>query len=109
MLSTGNSSTHSMGGIYSRYDSVTLINTIVAGNTAPVYPQVDGRYTNHHSIIQDSIEGLLDPVLRDNGGPTLTHALLPGSAAINAGDNFIVPAGTVAGACPECVAMAGIT
>lgn len=36
-----------------------------------------------------------DPMLRplqDNGGPTLTHALLPGSPAINTGDpNFIPP------------------
>jgi hypothetical protein len=30
--------------------------------------------------------------LQDNGGPTLTHALLPGSPAINAGDpNFTPP------------------
>jgi hypothetical protein len=29
----------------------------------------------------------LDPVLADNGGPTLTHALLEGSAAIDAGIN----------------------
>ena len=34
---------------------------------------------------------LLGP-LQDNGGPTLTHALLPGSPAINAGDpNFTPP------------------
>lgn len=34
---------------------------------------------------------LLGP-LQDNGGPTLTHALLPGSPAINAGDpNFVGP------------------
>jgi len=36
-----------------------------------------------------------DPILgplQDNGGPTLTHALLPGSPAINAGDpNFTPP------------------
>lgn len=30
---------------------------------------------------------LLDPNLVNNGGPTLTHALLSGSPAINAGDN----------------------
>ena len=30
--------------------------------------------------------------LQDNGGPTLTHALLPGSPAINTGDpNFTPP------------------
>lgn len=31
----------------------------------------------------------LDPVLADNGGPTKTHALLEGSAAINAGSNTL--------------------
>jgi hypothetical protein len=29
--------------------------------------------------------------LQDNGGPTFTHALLPGSPAINAGDNTAAP------------------
>jgi len=35
-----------------------------------------------------------DPVLgplQDNGGPTLTHALLPGSPAVNAGDPAFTP------------------
>jgi hypothetical protein len=40
---------------------------------------------------QINTEPLLSP-LQDNGGPTLTHALLPGSPAINAGDpNFTPP------------------
>ena len=30
----------------------------------------------------------LDPVLKDNGGPTPTHALLPGSLAIDRGNSF---------------------
>lgn len=30
----------------------------------------------------------LDPALADNGGPTLTHALLPGSPAIDQGNSF---------------------
>ncbi|HEX5989649.1 MAG TPA: choice-of-anchor Q domain-containing protein [Solirubrobacterales bacterium] len=30
----------------------------------------------------------LDPVLKDNGGPTPTHALLPGSVAIDRGSSF---------------------
>ena len=29
--------------------------------------------------------------LQDNGGPTFTHALLPGSPAINAGDPSFTP------------------
>jgi len=40
---------------------------------------------------QINTDPLLGP-LQDNGGPTFTHALLPGSPAINAGDpNFVPP------------------
>jgi hypothetical protein len=40
---------------------------------------------------QINTDPMLGP-LQDNGGPTLTHALLPGSPAINAGDpNFTPP------------------
>jgi hypothetical protein len=39
---------------------------------------------------QANIEPLLGP-LQDNGGPTLTHALLPGSPAIDAGDPDFTP------------------
>jgi hypothetical protein len=41
------------------------------------------------NIIGGVIHGVIDPMLgplADNGGPTKTHALLPGSPAINAGD-----------------------
>ena len=37
-----------------------------------------------------NIEAMLGP-LQDNGGPTLTHSLLPGSPAINAGDPSFTP------------------
>ena len=40
---------------------------------------------------QINTDPLLGP-LQDNGGPTVTHALLPGSPAIDAGDpNFTPP------------------
>src|SRR5438874_10331155 len=43
------------------------------------------------TITVTNTDPLLGP-LQDNGGPTLTHALLPGSPAINAGDpNFTPP------------------
>ncbi|HEX5490821.1 MAG TPA: choice-of-anchor Q domain-containing protein [Candidatus Udaeobacter sp.] len=43
---------------------------------------------------QINTDPLLGP-LQDNGGPTLTHALLPGSPAIDAGDpNFTPPPST---------------
>ena len=64
-----------------------------------------GTVTSHgYNISDDNGAGLLtgpgdqintDPMLgplQDNGGPTLTQALLPGSPAINAGDpNFTPP------------------
>src|SRR4029450_7767982 len=39
---------------------------------------------------QINSDPLLGP-LQDNGGPTFTHALLPGSPAINAGDPSFTP------------------
>lgn len=88
---TGNSAGQSGGGVWfdaaSIYLTPKLNNNIIAGNVAAASPQIKGDYSGGFNIIQDSIEGLLDPVLRDNGGPTRTHALLPGSAAIDAGSN----------------------
>ena len=89
--------------------TVNLRNTIIAGNklgisALPFFPFPDcfGTLTSQgHNLIHDvsgceivgdttgNVTGL-DPnldVLKDNGGPTLTHALLPGSPAIDAGDN----------------------
>lgn len=83
---TGNSS-YNGGGVRTTNSISYFVNTIIAGNTATFDAQVSGSFTGSHNIIQDSIAGLLDPVLRDNGGPTKTHALLPGSVAIDAGDN----------------------
>jgi hypothetical protein len=66
---------------------------------------IDGAVTSHgYNVSSDNGGGFLngpgdqintDPMLgalQDNGGPTLTHALLPGSPAIDAGDpNFTPP------------------
>ncbi|WP_145232031.1 choice-of-anchor Q domain-containing protein [Gimesia algae] len=64
-----------------------ITNSIIAGNTALISQQISGSFTDNTNIIQHILEGLLDPILRDNGGPTKTHALLPGSVAIDAGSN----------------------
>ncbi|MFM8273119.1 MAG: choice-of-anchor Q domain-containing protein [Gemmata sp.] len=103
---SANLSTARGGGIAVFSGSLTLQNTIVAGNTAGSgSPDIYGGYTSvGYSLIQDpagsfvygtqtmtdptNISGL-DPLLgplRDNGGPTPTMALLPGSPAINAGN-----------------------
>ncbi|QDV53624.1 choice-of-anchor Q domain-containing protein [Gimesia fumaroli] len=84
---TGNHAAISAGGIFSSAETFELANSIVAGNSAAGNAQISGVYSSGINIIQDSIEGVLAPVLRDNGGPTKTHALLAGSAAINGGDN----------------------
>jgi len=90
-------------GIYQRYDgSTTVTNTIVANN--PSGGDCFGTITDGgHNISSDDTCGfdsangsmpntdpLLDP-LQDNGGSTLTHALLPGSLAIDAGDDAQCP------------------
>jgi len=98
------------GGIRVGPGSVTLENTIIAGNTAanglgdttgaPIPgPNVDGTVTsNGHNLLGIATEALgftgsgdqtgANPMLAalaDNGGPTETMELLPGSDAIDAG------------------------
>ena len=99
----------------------TIANSIIAGNlqnvTAPgvgapndLVPNPDSVLTINHSLIgvannlgtitgntsnltgtaTDPLNPLLGP-LANNGGPTLTHALLPGSPALDAGDSGLLP------------------
>ena len=116
---TDNSASRVGGGISSRSvnfqeDNLTLRNSIVAGNkdngTAPDV-EAAGNLLND-LIVENSLVGdttgsgitfttgtgnvlnqlpTLGP-LANNGGPTQTHALLSGSAAINAGSNAIATA-----------------
>src|SRR5262249_9914723 len=94
------------GGIENRDDSTLhLRNTILAGNNRGPNPSdLSGSLTSSgHNLIGDTSDGsgfdatdlldvnpLLGP-LQDNGGPTFTHALLPGSPALDAGDNTGAP------------------
>jgi hypothetical protein len=88
------------GGIST--NGIEIGNTILDGNTGA---NIDGTATSlGYNISSDDGGGnltgpgdqintapLIGP-LQDNGGPTLTHALLSGSPAINAGDpNFTPP------------------
>ena len=90
---SGNASTARLsqgGGIYG-YNSVNLKNTIVSGNTALYYPDVydNGTLaTDDHNLIGG--DARLGP-LQDNGGPTQTMALRPGSPALDAGTNIGAP------------------
>jgi hypothetical protein len=87
------------GGIYRYQGTVTLGDTLVAGNTAPSGPDCMGTFVSSgYNLIGNSsgstgfgatgdqlnLNPLLGP-LTDNGGPTLTHALLTGSPAIDQG------------------------
>lgn len=98
------------GGIVS--GGLTLSNTIVAGNTAGPNSNNDdisGNATATYSLIGDAatsggitdgvngnivgnggagtlpLDSVLNPTLADNGGATLTHALIAGSLALDAG------------------------
>jgi co-chaperonin GroES (HSP10) len=73
------------GGIASPGGTTNVKNSIVAGNTA-------ASNANGSGTIVDQGNNILtgDPkvaALANNGGPTQTHALLPGSPALDAGDN----------------------
>jgi CSLREA domain-containing protein len=93
----------------------TISGSIVAGNTAlaggpDLVPDPQSTLTVNYSLIgvadlltfTGNVGNLtgsginpLDPLLgtlADNGGPTMTHALLPGSPAIDAGDPNFNPA-----------------
>ncbi|TJY42782.1 hypothetical protein E5161_08040 [Cohnella pontilimi] len=89
---------------------VTLRNSIVYGNTAiATNPDVQGTFdTATYNIvgntagatgIYNDVNGNkvgVDPllsILGNWGGPTQTHKLLPGSPAIEAGDNIAAPVG----------------
>jgi hypothetical protein len=105
----GNSA--SRGGGAFNAGTLTLANTILAGNTAPSGPDVSGAVTSRgHNLIGDPSGGSgFDSTDRQGtpgspldaglaplgkyGGPTATMALLPGSPAIDQGDNRLVPAG----------------
>jgi hypothetical protein len=96
------------------FGALTLARTLVSGNTAPTGPEISNHISfgvviadNHNLFGFDGNAGvvgfspgpidvvppagillsdILDPTLANNGGPTLTHALVPGGPAIDAGD-----------------------
>src|SRR3989338_5074012 len=94
---TGNTASDNGGGIWNFGGTMTLANTIVSGNTAATLSgDCAGSITSlGHNLASDascafagagdlnSTDPLLGP-LQNNGGETETHALLPGSPAIDA-------------------------
>jgi hypothetical protein len=94
------------GGSISATGTLEIGNTVLkAGASGANISTNGGSVTSHgYNVCSDNGGGFLngpgdqintDPMLgplQDNGGSTLTHALLPGSPAINAGDpNFTPP------------------
>ena len=93
------------GGCIWNGDTVEIGNTILnSGQPDNIFSSFGTVTSNGYNLSSDDGGGLLngpgdqintDPMLgplQDNGGPTLTYALLPGSPAIDAGDpNFIPP------------------
>src|SRR6185503_970921 len=88
-----NNSASTTGGILNNGGNLTLASTIVANNTnGDLGTSGTTQYNATFSfIVQSQGDPLLGP-LADNGGPTQTMALLPGSLCINAGDNTAAPA-----------------
>ncbi len=101
---SGNIGSNAGGGIYKVGGTVITRNTIIAGNSAYYGPDLYGGLgSSGYNLIGNTQGGsgfaptdllnvnpLLGP-LQNNGGPTLTMALLPGSPAIDAGDNTDAP------------------
>ncbi|RMG37914.1 MAG: hypothetical protein D6725_08195 [Planctomycetota bacterium] len=101
------------GGVHVASEArLVLGNTIIALNTAPAGRDVWGKVTTHTRNLIGIVNGAaldapsrnltgdvsapLDPMLgplADNGGPTPTHALLPGSPAIDAAEAGMGAAG----------------
>ncbi len=104
----GNTSRRGGGGIWNGITNsasqLMMRNSLVAGNKAPAGPDILGSLTSQgYNLIQNTQDTTfatnqahgtdllqvapsalgIDPLLRDNNGSTQTHALLPGSVAIN--------------------------
>lgn len=94
-----NTASSAGGGIHSSETKITLDSDIVGKNNSPMGPDIKGLITANYSLIGTTAGATItgtnnklnvDPLfgpLTNNGGPTLTHALLPGSPAIDSGRN----------------------
>ncbi len=100
---TNNSAVQFGGGVITfNNTNFNIRNTIIAGNSASLTPDANGNFTsNGYNLVgnasgangftatgdQTGINAMLAP-LGNNGGKTLTHALLTGSPAIDKGNSF---------------------
>ena len=98
---SGNGATQRGGGILNSSGALTLTNSIIANSSAGGDCAGNNVTSLGHNLDSDGSCGLaeggdlsnIDPLLsplQDNGGPTFTQALLPGSPAIDSGDGSVV-------------------
>jgi Calx-beta domain-containing protein/cadherin-like protein/Big-like domain-containing protein/uncharacterized protein DUF4214 len=88
---TNNTATVGQGGGLNRVaGTVNVKNTIIAGNTATSNGDVAGTINDQGNNILSGNPQLAP--LANNGGPTMTHALLANSPALDAGDNVAAAA-----------------
>jgi hypothetical protein len=104
--SAGANGTGFGGGVLAALDGANhvSVSSLFGGNTADTDPEINGNFnTADHTLVANGQGGAggisngvngnivgVDPLLgplADNGGPTLTVALLPGSPALNQGAN----------------------
>ncbi len=91
---SGNTASYAGGGIFVAA-GLEMNNTIVAKSLAGDVFNYSGSVTGSHNLVEDGSGGLSDTITGDpkfgplgnNGGPTETLPLLPGSPAINAGSD----------------------
>jgi CSLREA domain-containing protein len=102
---TGNSAGRSGNGIFKRNAKATFTNTIVFNNGTATLTCNGAVKSLGNNITDDTSCGFTEPTdlvvadamlgpLQDNGGPTETHDLLPGSPAIDAGSVDCPPPAT---------------
>ena len=101
-VTIANNSAPAGGGFVNSGDIATLTNVIIAGNSPDDCAHFSPIPVSSHNLDSDATCGFTalsdhqgaDPMLgplADNGGLTMTHALLPGSEAIDVGDNVDCP------------------
>jgi hypothetical protein len=83
---------------------ITILNSILTGAGEVCAISIVTPVSGGNNLVSDGSCGfpadpatLLSPDLADNGGPTRTHALLPGSSAIDGGDPAVCAARPVNG------------
>jgi Domain of unknown function (DUF4347)/FG-GAP-like repeat/FG-GAP repeat len=79
---SGNSASTS-GGIYNSPSTAFLATLATATNTLFADSSLSGFTPDVTNLVGTAAALGLDPVLRNNGGPTRTHGLLPGSIALD--------------------------